>query len=89
MCDFFFHYVCDLYRMLLVMYCVLTFCHTSNSCECMGVNGEALQLHTVYEKPYLLSHDNYKIIITIVPSCTGKKYHLFLAVDIVTHAACL
>ena len=28
--------------------------HTSNSCECMGVNGEALQLHTVYKKPYFL-----------------------------------
>ena len=23
--------------------------HTSNSCECMGVNGEALQLHAVRE----------------------------------------
>ena len=28
--------------------------HTSNSRECMGVNGEALQLHAVYKKPYLL-----------------------------------
>ena len=28
--------------------------HTSNSCECMGVNGEALQLHAVYKKPYFL-----------------------------------
>ena len=26
----------------------------SNSRECMGVNGEALQLHTVYKKPYFL-----------------------------------
>ena len=35
--------------------------HTSNSCECMGVNGEALQLHSVYKKPYFFtakSHDN-------------------------------
>ena len=89
--------------------------HTSNSCECMGVNGEALQLHVVYKKPYFLlqvtresvsgtaSHVRihiryYKsrenpyqvlqvtcsaferamkwkvcIIITIVPSYTGKK----------------
>ena len=28
--------------------------HTSNSRECMGVNGEALQLHSVYKKPYFL-----------------------------------
>ena len=28
--------------------------HTSNSRECMGVNGEALQLHAVYKKPYIL-----------------------------------
>ena len=26
--------------------------HTSNSRECMGVNGESLQLHAVYKKPY-------------------------------------
>ena len=26
--------------------------HTSNSHECMGVNGEALQLHVVYRKPF-------------------------------------
>ena len=30
------------------------FYHTSNSRECMGVNGEALQLHAVYKKPYFL-----------------------------------
>ena len=28
--------------------------NTSNLCECMGVNGEALQLHSIYKKPYLL-----------------------------------
>ena len=28
--------------------------HTSNSRECMRVNGEALQLHSVYKKPYFL-----------------------------------
>ena len=40
--------------------------HTSNSRECMGVNGEALQLHAVYKKPYLLyykSHENpYQVL---------------------------
>ena len=28
--------------------------HTSNSRECMGVNGQALQLRAVYKKPYFL-----------------------------------
>ena len=41
----------------------------------MGVNGEALQLHTVYEKLYLLS---LEIIIMIVTSCTGKSITCFL-----------
>ena len=95
--------------------------HTSHSRECMGVNGEALQLHTVYKKPYFLlqvtresvsvlqvtwesvsgtasharciwtcneiegSYD--KIIITIVPSYTGKNItHLLpLALLLVLH----
>ena len=30
------------------------FYHKSNSRKCMGVNGEALQLHAVYKKPYFL-----------------------------------
>ena len=28
--------------------------HMSNSRECIGANGEALQLHAVYKKPYFL-----------------------------------
>ena len=32
----------------------ITIYHTSNSHECMGVNGEALQLNAVYKKPYFL-----------------------------------
>ena len=73
-------------------------CHKSQKLarECMGVNGQPLQLHAVYEKPYLIqvtwesvsgtaSHTRWiwtcneiegpydKIIITIVPSYTGKK----------------
>ena len=34
--------------------------HTSNSHESVGFNGEALQLHTVYKKPYFYytSHKN-------------------------------
>ena len=72
--------------------------HTSNSRKCMGVNGEALQLHSVYKKPCFVLQVTResvsvlqvmwksisgtaseralklydKIIITIVPSYTGK-----------------
>ena len=41
------------------------FYHTCNSRECMGVNGEALQLHAVYKKPYFYykSHENpYQVL---------------------------
>ena len=84
------------------------------------VNGEALQMHAVYKKPYFyykLSNNLYqyyklqenlyqvlqvmhavsecamimslydKIIITIVPSYTEKKHHLFVAICIVTCVA--
>ena len=74
----------------------------------MGVNGEALQLHTVYKEPYFLlqvtlefvsgttSHmsasecamkSKVRMIITIVPSYTGKKYHSFVGAGNVTRAA--
>ena len=35
--------------------------HTSNSCECMGVNGEALQLHVVIKKTFTTSHTRVNI----------------------------
>ena len=36
------------------IYAITAIYHTSNSHECMGINGEALQLHTVYKKLYFL-----------------------------------
>ena len=40
--------------------------HTSNSRKCMGVNGEALQLHAVYKKQYFstTSHARFHISIS-------------------------
>ena len=84
----------------IMMHCMYVLCvcnyHTSNSCECMGVNGKGLQLSAVNKKPYIFTASHVKIristtshviiIITIVPSYTGKKYHSFVAVGIVTHA---
>ena len=86
---------------------------TSNSRECMGINGESLQLHAVYKKKRIFyckhariristtSHVRFriryasharciwtcneiessydKIIITILPSYTGKNHSLPLA----------
>ena len=52
---------------VVIWMCVMYYYHTSNSRECMGVNGEALQLHSVctfYCKPcknlyqYYKSHEN-------------------------------
>ena len=37
--------------------------HTSNSRECMGVNGEALQLHSVYKKPHFFYASHARICI--------------------------
>ena len=99
------------YKIKLSFVVEIVFYHTSNSRYCMGVIGEALQLHAIYKKPYFLlqvmresvsgttshvrcvwacneiegSYD--KIIITIVPSYTGKKHHSFVAVGIITRAA--
>ena len=38
--------------------------HTSNSRECMGVNGEALQLHVVYKKPHFFTTSHARIRIS-------------------------
>ena len=66
----------------------------------MGVNGEGLQVHGVcifhyksHENPYqyyrsrAVSEREVHMVITIVQSYTGKKYHLFVKVGIVTRAA--
>ena len=52
------------------MYCQLQFSYTtryrtqiyhmSNLCECMGLNGEALQLHAVYKKAVFLYYKSHK-----------------------------
>ena len=47
--------------------------HTSNSRECMGVNGEALQLHAVYKKPYFLLQSHARIRIRY---CKSRVLHL-------------
>ena len=75
------------YVMLLKNY------HLSNSQKCTRVNGEALQVHTVYEKLYfmhirnckscvLCSEIEGKIIITIVPSYVGKHFTHLLSLPL-------
>ena len=44
----------DNWIMGIFVLCMPVIYHTSNPHECMGVNGEALQLHAVYKKPYFL-----------------------------------
>jgi len=67
------------------MYPSASFYHTSNSCERMGVNGEALQMHTVYkncicycksrENPYQYykSRKNlYQVLQVVCCVCNGS-----------------
>ena len=67
---------------------IITNCHMSNLCEQTGINGEALQLHAVYKKPYfflqvmqesvsVLSHMRICIITTsdARESVLGSKSH--------------
>ena len=56
----------------------------------MGVNGDTLQLHAVYEKLCLLlqvtSEHAMKLKVLIIKSLSPEKYHLFVAVGIVSRA---
>ena len=52
--------------------------HTSNSCECMGVNGEALQLHAVYKKSYFLlqvTRESVSVLQVTWESVSGTASH--------------
>ena len=40
----------------------MAYYHTSISHECMGVYGEALQLHSVYKKPYFLLQVTWEFV---------------------------
>jgi len=82
----------------------MQFHYTSNSRECIGVSGEALQLHAVYKKLYFLLQVTQESVLVLqvtwksvsditksVSDITStklyrKKYHLFVAVGIVTRA---
>ena len=57
--------------------------HMSNTCECMGVNGEPLQLHVVHKKPYFfyyMSHKNLYQVLQV--TCTTSEHAMKLTVDI-------
>ena len=48
--------------------------HTSNSRECMGVNGEALQLHAVYKKPYFLLQVTQQSVSVLRVTCVAFEH---------------
>ena len=62
--------------------------HTSNLRKCVGVNGQALQLHAVYKKPYFYksrknpyqyykSHENpYQVLQVMRESVSGTTSHV-------------
>ena len=50
-------------------------------CECMGVNGEALQPHKVYKKPYCLlqvTQESVSVLQVIQESVSGTTSHMRL-----------
>ena len=52
--------------------------HTSNSRECIGVNGESLQLHAVYKKPYFLlqvTRESVSVLQVTWESVSGTASH--------------
>ena len=51
----------------------------------MGVNGEALQLHAVYKKPYN-TDGNKLVIFSGIASYYGDNYKYQVAICIVTSA---
>ena len=52
--------------------------HTSNSHECMKVNGEALQLHTVYKEPYFFTASHARIHISTKGTAVCFKAQILL-----------
>ena len=57
---------------------IISFYHTSNPRECMGVNGEALQLHAVYKKPYFLlqvTRESVSVLQVTWESVSGTASH--------------
>ena len=50
--------------------------HTSNSHKCMGVNGEALQLHSVYEKNFpQVMQESMSVLQVMRESVSGTASH--------------
>jgi len=49
-----------------------------NSHKCMGVNGEALQLHVVYQKPYFIlqvTRESISVLQVTWESVSGTASH--------------
>ena len=51
----------------------------SNTCECMGINGEPLQLHAVNKNPYFFYYISYQVLQV---TCTASEHVMKLTVDI-------
>ena len=57
--------------------------HTSNSRECVGVNGEALQLHQVYIKPYFLLQVKWKSVSGTTSHVRSSEHAMKLKVHMI------
>ena len=50
--------------------------HTSNSCKCMAVNGEALQLQVVYNKSCNNPYQVLQVMHTVSERAMKSKVHM-------------
>ena len=57
----------------------MVFHHTFNSHECIGVSGEALQLHSVYKKRYFLLQVTQEFVSVLATS------HVKICISITSH----
>ena len=54
----------------------------SNTCECMGVNGEPLQLHAVHKKSYFFTTSHKNLYQVLQVTCTASEHAMKLTVNI-------
>ena len=57
--------------------------HMSNSCKCMGVDGEALHLRVVYKKTHFFATSHTRICISTTVTCAASERTMKLKVRMI------
>ena len=64
---------------------MMMYTYTYNSHEYMRVNGETLQLHAVYKKPYFVLQVTWEFVLVLQVMCTTSKYATKSKVRMMNH----